>query len=108
MSHVHAEAVKNIKNATVAKQEKIRFQRWQKRRYSKIASPAEACKEIFEALYGTIIRPAVTDVLNKELSSMGVDLDALGQDEIKKLGETIGKEKGLDDIGNKVKGMFGN
>jgi hypothetical protein len=72
------------------------------------ASPAEACKEIFEALYGTIIRPAVTDVLNKELSSMGVDLDALGQDEIKKLGETIGKEKGLDDIGNKVKGMFGN
>jgi len=46
-------------------------------------------------------------MLNKELSSMGVNLDALGQDTIKKLGDTIGKEKRLDDIGKQVKGMFG-
>lgn len=72
------------------------------------ASPAEAFKEVFAALYGKISSPAVTDVLNKELSSMGVNLDSLGQDAIKKLGDTIGKEKGLDDIGKKVKGMFGN
>jgi len=72
------------------------------------ASPAEAFKEVFAALYGEITSPAVTDVLNQELSSMGVNLDSLGQDAIKKLGDTIGKEKGLDDIGKKVKGMFGN
>jgi len=72
------------------------------------ASPAEAFREVFAALYGKITSPAVTDVLNKELSSMGINLDSLGQDAIKKLGDTIGKEKGLDDIGKKVKGMFGN
>ena len=72
------------------------------------ASPAEAFKEIFAALYGTITSPAVTDLLNKELSSRGVNLDSLGKDSIKKLGDTIGKEEGLDDIGKKVKGMFGN
>jgi len=72
------------------------------------ASPAEAFKEIFAALYGTITSPAVTDLLNKELSSRGVNLDSLGEDAIKKLGDTMGKEKGLDDIGKKVKGMFGN
>ncbi len=71
-------------------------------------SPAEAFKEIFAALYGKITSPAVTDILNKELSSMDVNLDSLGQDTIKKLGDTIGKEKGLNDIGKKVKGMFGN
>jgi hypothetical protein len=72
------------------------------------ASPAEAFKEIFAALYGTITSPAVTDLLNKELSSRGVNLDSLGEDAIKKLGDTMGKEEGLDDIGKKVKGMFGN
>ena len=72
------------------------------------ASPAEAFKEVFAALYGKITSPAVTDALSKELSSMGVNLDSLDQDAIKKLGDTIGKEKGLDDIGKKVKGMFGN
>ena len=72
------------------------------------ASPAEAFKEVFAALYGEITSPAVTDVLNKELSSMGVNLDSLDQDAIKKLGDTIGKEKGLNDIGKKLKGIFGN
>ena len=72
------------------------------------ASPAEAFKEIFAALYGTITSPAVTDLLNKELSSRGVNLDSLGEDAIKKLGDTMGKEEGLKDVGNKVKGMFGN
>ena len=72
------------------------------------ASPAEAFKEVFSALYGEITSPAVTDVLNKELSSMGVNLDSLDQNAIKKLGDTIGKEKELNDIGKKVKGIFGN
>lgn len=72
------------------------------------ASPAEAFKEIFAALYGTITSPAVTDLLNKELSSRGVNLDSLGEDAIKKLGDTMGKEEGLKDVGKNVKGMFGN
>jgi hypothetical protein len=59
-------------------------------------------------LYGNITSPAVTDVLNKELSSIGVNLDSLGKDAIKKLGDTIGKEEGLKDVGKKVKGIFGN
>lgn len=72
------------------------------------ALPAEAFKEIFAALYGEITSPAVTDVLNKELSSMGINLDSFEEDAIKKLGDTIGKEENLKDIGKKVKGMFGN
>lgn len=72
------------------------------------ASPAEAFKEVFSALYGKITSPAVTDLLNKELSSMGVNLDSLGRDAIKKLGDTIDKEEGLKDIGKKVKGILGN
>jgi hypothetical protein len=72
------------------------------------ASPAEASKEVFAALYGKITSPAVTDVLNKELSSMGVNLDSLGEDAIKKLGDTVGKEEGLKDVGKKIKGVLGN
>jgi len=72
------------------------------------ASPAEAFKEVFAALYGTITSPAVTDVLKKELTSIGANLDSLGGDAIKKLGDTIGKEEGLKDVGKKVKGIFGN
>jgi len=71
------------------------------------ASPAEAFKEVFTALYGKITSPAVTDILNKELTSMGVNLDSLGEDTIKKLEDTIGKEESLKDIGNKVKGILG-
>jgi hypothetical protein len=71
-------------------------------------TPAETFKEIFAALYGTINSPAVTDLLNKQLSSMGINLDSLGQDAIKTLGDTVGKEEGLKDIGKKVKGLLGN
>jgi hypothetical protein len=73
------------------------------------ASPAEAFKEVFAALYGKITSPAVTDVLNKQLSSIGINLDSLRQDAIKKLGDTPGKaEETLKDVGKKVKGLFGD
>lgn len=72
------------------------------------ASPADAFKEILATLYGTITSPAVTDALNKQLSSMGVNLDSLGEGAIKKLKDTIGKEEGLKDIGKTVKGILGN
>ena len=72
------------------------------------ASPAEAFKEVFAALYGTITSPAVTDVLNKELASIGVNLNSLGEDTIKQLGGSSGNVEGLKDVGKKVKEIFGN
>jgi hypothetical protein len=72
------------------------------------ASPAEAFKEVFAALYGKITSPAVTDIINKQLNSIGVDLDSLGEGAIKELGDTIGKDEGLKDVGKKIKGILGN
>jgi hypothetical protein len=72
------------------------------------ASPAEAFKEVFAALYGKITSPAVTDVLNKQLTSMGVNLNSLKEGAMKKIEGTTGNagEK-LKDVGKKVKGIFG-
>ena len=71
-------------------------------------SPAEAFKEVFAALYGKISSPAVTDALNKQLKSMGVNLDSLKEGAMKQLGGTSEKvEEKITDIGKKVKGMFG-
>jgi hypothetical protein len=73
------------------------------------ASPAEVFKEVFSVLYGKITSPAVTDVLNKQLKSMDVNLDSLKEGAMKQLGDTTGKaEEELKDVGKKVKGMFGN
>lgn len=72
------------------------------------ASPAEAFKEIFAALYGKITSPAVTDVLNKQLNSYGVNLNSLGADAIKQLEGGTDKAEGLKDVGKKIKGIFGN
>ncbi|MEJ2656110.1 MAG: hypothetical protein P8012_02810 [Desulfobacterales bacterium] len=70
--------------------------------------PAEAFKEVFAALYGKIKSPAVTDALNKQLSSLGVNLNSLGEGAIKKLGGTTGKaEEGISEVGKKIKGIFG-
>jgi hypothetical protein len=72
------------------------------------ASPAEAFKEVFAALYGKITSPAVTDVLNKQLKSMGVNLDSLREGAMKKLEGTTGNvQEQLKDVGKKVKGIFG-
>jgi hypothetical protein len=69
--------------------------------------PAEAFEEIFAVLYEKITSPAVTDLLNKQLDSIGVDLDSLGKSAIKGLGDTIEKETGLKDVGDKIKGILG-
>jgi hypothetical protein len=59
-------------------------------------------------LYGKITSPAVTDVLNKQLTSMGVNLNSLKEGAMKKLeGATGNAEEKLNDIGKKVKGIFG-
>jgi len=72
------------------------------------ASPAEAFKEVFAALYGKITSPAVTDVLNKQLKSMGVNLDSLREGAMKQLEGTTGNvQEKLKDVGKTVKGVFG-
>jgi uncharacterized protein involved in outer membrane biogenesis len=81
--------------------------------------PAEAFRDIFEALYGKITSGAVTDVLNQGLKSLGTNLDALGKGDIKQL-ETVGKDaveklKGGGDVQKQMesvsdslkKGLFG-
>ena len=72
------------------------------------ASPAEAFKEVFAALYGIITSPAVTDVLNKQLDSFGIDLNSLGAEAIKQLGGGTDKGEALKDVGKKLKGIFRN
>jgi hypothetical protein len=73
------------------------------------ASPAEAFKEVFAALYGEVTSPAVTDVLNKQLNSMGTNLNALGENALKQLGSSSGNaEERVKDMSKKIKGIFGN
>ena len=72
------------------------------------ASPAEAFKEVFASLYGKISSPAVTDALNKQLKSMGVNLDSLKEGAMNQLGGTGEKvEEKVTDIGKKIKGILG-
>jgi len=80
------------------------------------ASPAEAFDEIFKALYAKITSPAVTDSLNQSLKALGSSFDALGKQVIEKgLGSSqenikaLSKdaEKSVEDLTNKVKGLFG-
>ncbi len=71
-------------------------------------SPAEAFKEVFAALYGKITSPAVTDVLNNQLKSMGANLDSLKEGAMKKLEGTTGNvQEKLKEVGKSVKGIFG-
>ena len=42
------------------------------------ASPAEVFKEVFASLYQKITSPAVTDVFNKELKSLGKNIESIG------------------------------
>jgi uncharacterized protein involved in outer membrane biogenesis len=73
------------------------------------SSPAEVFKEVFAALYGEITSPAVTDALNKQLNSIGGNLNTLGKDAIKQLGSSPGNvEEGIKDVGKKIKGILGN
>jgi hypothetical protein len=72
------------------------------------ASPAEVFKEVFSVLYGKITSPAVTDVLNKQLKSMDVNIDSLKEGAMKKLEGTTGNvEEKMKDVGKSVKGIFG-
>jgi uncharacterized protein involved in outer membrane biogenesis len=61
------------------------------------ALPAKVSKEILTALYGKITSSAVTDVLNKELKTLGTSLEGVGG----------GAKEELEGVSGKVKGLFG-
>jgi hypothetical protein len=61
------------------------------------ASPAKVSKEILTALYGKITSSTVTDILNKELKTLGTSLEEVSGGAREKLGG----------ISEKVKGLFG-
>jgi uncharacterized protein involved in outer membrane biogenesis len=64
-------------------------------------SPEKAAQEILAALYAKITSPAVTNLLNEGLKSVGEDL--------KKQLEPLGKDagKGVGEIADKMKGLLG-
>jgi len=72
------------------------------------ASPAEAFKEVFAALYSKITSSAVTDIFNKGLKSLGKSVETLSTDAKKQL-ETMGKGKGkeVEAVTDKLKGLLG-
>jgi len=72
------------------------------------ASPAEAFKEIFAALYAKITSPAVTDVFNEGLKKLATETKATtekAKKQVEDAGE-IAKER-MKTTTDKVKGMFG-
>ena len=72
------------------------------------ASPAEAFKEIFTALYAKITSPAVTDVFNKRLQKLATDTKATTE-KAKKQMEDAG-QMAKDEVKattDKLKGIFG-
>ena len=72
------------------------------------ASPAEAFKEIFAALYAKITSTAVTDALNKGLKKLTADTKAMTQEAKKQL-EDAGQsaKEQVKSTTDKLKGMFG-
>jgi len=67
------------------------------------ASPAEAFEEIFSALYAKITSPAVTDIFNKGLKSLGKSFDAVKEGAQKQI---EGVEKEVGEVTDKLKGLF--
>ena len=72
------------------------------------ATPEEVFEKVFASLYKQITSPVVTDMLNKELKAMGMNLDTLGGAAGKQL-ETLkaGDKEGAGSVTDKVKGLFG-
>jgi hypothetical protein len=71
------------------------------------ASPAEAFKEIFAALYAQITSSAVTDALNNQLKALGSSMKSVVEGATKQLGPVSeGAKKGVESVGDKVKGLF--
>ena len=61
------------------------------------ASAAQVFEQVLSAIYEKITSSEVNDVLNKELKSLGLDLDKIGKD----------VPKGLKPLSKKLKGLLG-
>jgi hypothetical protein len=72
------------------------------------ASPDKIFEEVLAGLHEKITSPAVTDMLNKELKTMGTSLEAVGGTAKKQL-ETLkaGGQKGAEPVREKLKGLLG-
>ena len=72
------------------------------------ASPKEAFKEIFDALYRSITSTEVTTAINDQMKNLKKNIQS-ETDEFKKQFETVGDDavKSVDDVKNKLKGLFG-
>ena len=72
------------------------------------ASPAEAFKKVFAALYQEITSPAVTQALNQQRQALGSSAQAAGRDAQKAL-ESAGEgaKKDLEGMTDKMKGLLG-
>ena len=74
------------------------------------ASPAEAAKEIFAALYGKIQSPNVIGSINDQLKKLGVSTEAVekaAQEGLKSATDVVGGAgKSAEGVTDKVKGLF--
>jgi len=72
------------------------------------AFPKEAFREIFDALYRSITSPELTTAINNQLKTLGQDIQ-IEADGLKKQFETVGDNatKSVEDVKNKMKGLFG-
>jgi len=72
------------------------------------ASPKEAFREIFNALYRSITSYELTTAINDQIKTLGKDIQ-LEADGLKKQFETVGDNaaKSVEDVKNKMKGLFG-
>ncbi len=71
--------------------------------------PAEAARQIFEALYGRIISPDVTAALSRDLQSLGGEARAMGEEAARETVESAGQKAGeeVESTGEKIKGLLG-
>jgi uncharacterized protein involved in outer membrane biogenesis len=71
-------------------------------------TPAQAFEEILAALYEAITSPAVTAALKERLKALGVEVTGVGTGAMKPMGTVSGEaKKQLEDVADKVKGVFG-
>jgi uncharacterized protein involved in outer membrane biogenesis len=72
-------------------------------------APAEAARQIAEALYGKIVSPEVTAALRQELRSLGGEARAMGEEAVRGTVESAGQKAGeeVESTREKLKGLLG-
>lgn len=72
------------------------------------SSPEKVFREIFDQLYRNITSPKLTAAVNDQIKRLGKEVKS-ATDDVKKQFETVGDDaaKSVEDVKNKVKGLFG-